>query len=602
MTSNAMNRRMRTLIGASLTFSFSLLPSALAQPTDNPLANRKRDKRRDVLRKFGGNHKTERAVADGLAWLAAHQRPDGIWDRKGFDRLCPNHDRCGQTALGHISRNADVGLSALAALAFLGAGYTHEEGKYADHLTKVFSYILAQQDVDGSFSAGSGFQMYNDAIATIAMAEAYDLTQDAVFKEPLERAIKHITRSQQVGGGWDYTDDTNTGRNDTSITGWVLMALKSAHAAGVAVPVSTRFRLIEHFDNATETGGRVWYANKRRETLRPLTPGVHRPYQRRYGPAMVATGLFSRSAFGFKLDSAAAERQIELLLRELPSLDRLREQNSPGLHNEYYWYYGTLALFNVGGERWERWNRALRRTVMEYQERPVRKNGQRRHSYGSWPAFGRNWGKWGRTGGRIYATAINTLTLEIYYRYVPAYLSPRGIIGPSDLRRSVTHAPPHEHDSILKTALRLHPDTGEPVLLDLLRSSNRNVSLNAAIALANLGSPMARARLEAKREFADPSTRRRIADAINKITTTSPEQTYGTITELNSQARMFLFETAGQPLYYGQKVRIVRDDREIGTAKINRRFTSYQAAAARIETSLTPIKEGDVVMTLKTEG
>ena len=28
---------------------------------------------------------------------------------------------------------------------------------------------------------------------------------------------------------------------------------------------------------------------------------------------------------------------------------------------------------------------------------------------------------WGEDGGRVYATAINTLTLEIYYRYMNAF-------------------------------------------------------------------------------------------------------------------------------------------------------------------------------------
>lgn len=589
------NQKLQILIGVSAAFLFSFITHAHAQPTDDPLTNRKQAKRDAVLKKFGGNRKTERAVADGLAWLAAHQRPDGIWDRKGFDRLCPEHDRCSQTSLGYASRNANVGLSALAALAFLGAGYTHEEGEYADNLTNVFSYILAQQDLGGSFSASSGFQIYNDAIATIAMAEAYALTKDPVFKEPLERAVKHLARSQQTGGGWDYTDDTSTGRNDTSITGWVLMALKSAEASGVTVPVSTRFRLIEHFDNATEPGGRVWYANQREKKNKPQVPRFDNPYQRRYGPAMIATGLFSRSAFGFRLDSSSARTQIDRLLGDLPSLDKLRERNSNGLHNEYYWYYGTLALFNVGGDAWESWNQALRKTVMEYQERPVSRNGKRRHSYGSWPAFGRGWGKWGRTGSRIYSTAINTLTLEVYYRYVPAYLSPQGIIGPGDLRRQIANIPPHRHDTILTLTRRLHPDTGEPVLLDLRRSPNAEVALNAAIALAELGSPMSRSQLETELKFTDLATRRRITDSMKKIAPPKQNQSYGKITDINSQARMFLFETGGEPLYYGQRVRILRDNRQIGAARINRRFTPHEAAAARIEESETAIKKGDIV-------
>ncbi len=564
-----------------------------ALPSDDPLANRDKDKRTDALKQFGGDRKTEQSVADGLAWLAAHQRPDGIWDRAAFDRLCPEHDRCSQTALRHLKRDADVGVSALAALAFLGAGYTHEQGPYAKNLSNVFSFILAQQHAGGSFSPESGFQIYNDALAAIAIAEAHALTKDPILKEPLQGVVAHLSRCQQPGGGWDYRDDVKTGRNDTSITGWVLMALKSAQAAGIDVPVETRFRIMGHFDNAIENTGRVWYADRPESIAAGAEP---ENFRRRYGPAMVATGLYAQSAFGFALDRPPASRQAALLLGELPDLDRLRARDAANLHTEYYWYYGTLAMFNVGGKPWEKWNAALRKTVMEYQERPVGPNG-RRHSYGSWPAFGRDWGKWGRTGSRIYSTAINTLTLEIYYRYVPAYLSPEGIISPAEIRRRLAEIGPSRHREILALARRLHPDVGEPVLLDLLDSADADVSLDAALELAALGSPMCKAALDRRRAEPDADKRRRIEAALKKLSGPSSRRNYGKITEIDADARMFLFETAGHPVFYGERVAIIRDGREIGAARVNRRFTAHQAAAARIEESVTALRPGDLVET-----
>ncbi|MFQ5429484.1 MAG: HEAT repeat domain-containing protein [Phycisphaerae bacterium] len=554
--------------------------------------NRRKGKREAALGRFGGTRRTERAVADGLAWLAVHQRPDGVWDRLHFDRLCPENDRCSQTAITHVSRNADVGVSALAARAFLGAGHTHERGPYADNLSRVFSYILAQQDTTGSFSASGGFQTYNDAIATLAIAEAFILTHDPVFENPLERAVGHLARSQQLGGGWDYSDDATTNRNDTSITSWVLMALKSAQAAGITIPRKTRFRLVKHFDRATDRAGRVWYADRREGDS---TRRVQGPYRRRFGPAMIATALFARSAFGFRLDDAGARRQVELLLGDLPSLRKLRGRDRTGLHSEYYWYYGTLALFNVGGKPWEVWNQALRETVMEYQERPVSRKGKRGHAYGSWPAFGRGWGKWGRTGGRVYSTAINTLTLEVYYRYIPAYLSPRGLIGPKAMRRRITEMGPGTHGNLLELALRFHPDTAEPILLDLLESPDAKVALRAAIALAKLGSPEARPVLESRRARAKPRTRRRIGAALRRIVEPIGGSAYGAITEIDSQAEMFLFETGGRRIYYRQRVDIVRGGRVIGAARVNRRFTPQQMAAARIMNRTTPIKKGDTI-------
>ena len=112
-----------------------VLPLARAGESVDPLGPRENALRADALKRFGGDRETERAVADGLAWLAAHQRKDGVWDRRAFDKLCPANDRCTQTAVEQRDRGGDVGLSALAALAFLGAGHTHQRGPYADTLT-----------------------------------------------------------------------------------------------------------------------------------------------------------------------------------------------------------------------------------------------------------------------------------------------------------------------------------------------------------------------------------------------------------------------------------------------------------------------------------
>lgn len=566
--------------------------AARAQTDDDPLSHRERAARKKAVDDFGGSRKTEQAVADGLAWLAAHQQPDGIWSRLAFHRQCPANDRCSQAAVAFESRDADVGLTALVTLAFLGAGYTHEEGQYADPLSKAFSYLLAQQTSTGSFANGSGYQMYCDAICTIAVAECYAMTRDDVLRRPLERAVKHLARAQQPEGGWDYTDAL-THRNDSSITGWCVMAIKSAQAAGIDVPLESRLNLIRHFDRATEPDGRVWYADKRENPKR----GQGRTLiKRRYGPAMTAVGLFARSALGFRMDDRFATRQIERLLEDLPDLDKFRDPHGDGLHSAYYWYYGSLALFHVGGEPWPRWNRALRNAVLEYQERPTSPKGVRGHAYGSWPAFGRGWGKWGRTGGRVYSTAINTLTLEVYYRYLPAYLTPRGIIGPHEIRDLIEKAGPNEQTPLLQLAARFHADIAEPILLDLLQSVSAEVRVEAAIELANIGSPAGRSLLIAAEKNAVPALARRIRDALAHIVAIPAGAEFGQVTAVRSEARMLLFSTGDLRVYYGQRVRIVRDGATVGAAIVNRRFTAQQAAAARIEVTSGDIHNGDKVV------
>ena len=79
----------------------------------------------------------------------------------------------------------------------------------------------------------------------------------------------------------------------------------------------------------------------------------------------------------------------------------------------YYWHEGTIALFEFDGPgssgtgaRWRRWNPAMKRALVSNQH----KEGCQA---GSWDSDDR----WGFEGGRVYAAALNALTLETYYRY-----------------------------------------------------------------------------------------------------------------------------------------------------------------------------------------
>ena len=71
---------------------------------------------------------------------------------------------------------------------------------------------------------------------------------------------------------------------------------------------------------------------------------------------------------------------------------------------------------NYGGEDWNRWNDQVRELLISEQ----RKSGP---LAGSWDPDG----PWGPYGGRLYSTTISTLSLEVYYRFLPLYkLSGRG--------------------------------------------------------------------------------------------------------------------------------------------------------------------------------
>ena len=78
--------------------------------------------------------------------------------------------------------------------------------------------------------------MYNHGFATLALAEAYGLTNDLRLGPALEKASKLIVSSQKSNskGGWRYSPESQDA--DSTISGAQLVALFAARNAGIKVP------------------------------------------------------------------------------------------------------------------------------------------------------------------------------------------------------------------------------------------------------------------------------------------------------------------------------------------------------------------------------
>ena len=63
-------------------------------------------------------------------------------------------------------------------------------------------------------------------------------------------------------------------------------------------------------------------------------------------------------------------------------------------------------MFQHQGEAWKKWNESLVPELLAHQ----RKDGA---PAGSWDPTD----PWSKMGGRVYQTAVCTLSLEVYYRY-----------------------------------------------------------------------------------------------------------------------------------------------------------------------------------------
>lgn len=471
-------------------------PPAAAEPglsdaaTDDPPPedpfDRSTGARERRLRAFGGDARSEDAVEAGLRWLAAHQSDDGTWQRVGFQDQCPDTDRCLGTAHTRTDVSLRTGLTGLAMLAFLGAGHTDRVGAYQDTVRRATAALLRYQRPDGGFSRSPNIAGYNDALATLALAELFAMTRDERLRAPLEAAVGNLVRGQQPLGGWDYVLRPESGRNDTSITAWAVQALHTCAVAGIQVPRAALIRASLHFQRAGEPDGRVRYSDA--DIGFKLDPDTMRPVYR-YGGAMTACGLTCEEILGWRRDAPMRVKQVALLFTDPPSATRARGGDTTHLHSYYYWYYGTLAMFQNGGDDWKRWNASLRDALLPLQDRRVGVNDRRPHTYGSWDPYGRGWGKWGRMGGRVYTTALATLTLEIYYRHTPTYLDDRVIAGVADWEGFLREADDADRVASVAALGNTRIDIAESALLFLLNDPSQTIAVEAARTLAQRGSP-----------------------------------------------------------------------------------------------------------------
>ena len=376
------------LVPQTTPAAVDLAPPPEPLPLAKLLTLRTQPDRDRKIEELGGSKETEEAVRLSLVWFARHQSRDGRWDVDGF---AANFAEGGRRCDGAGERrNQDVGVTALAALVFLGGGHTHLPPKdtgvtspYAASIQRALEWLLAGQRPDGDLRQGG--QMYDHALAAMVLAEAFTLTGDPRLPEPIRKAVDFIVKAQRPGSGWRYEPRSDS---DTSVLGWQVMALKSAEVAGFEVPPAVYRGAANWLDRVRSgrQGGLYCYQPKREPSF-----------------AMTAEGLFSEQLMDFRPNTPRAAESVRYLQTSKPEWHG-------GANDLYYWYYATLALHQLGGPAWDQWNAAMRKALLDGQ----RKDGP---FAGSWDPKTR----WGNFGGRVYSTALAALCLEVYYRYLPLY-------------------------------------------------------------------------------------------------------------------------------------------------------------------------------------
>ncbi|MHC4818854.1 MAG: VWA domain-containing protein, partial [Planctomycetota bacterium] len=252
---------------------------------------------RRALTARGSSARTESATERGLLWLAGKQDPrTGAW--------------------------VDPEQTGWALCAFLGAGYTDRgsfrENRYARAVRMGLRYLMTQQRVDGSFATG----VRGDAIATLALCEAYWMTRNPRYRKPAQDALHHLARARRPHAAW----------KDVITTVHCVLAFKSGKFAGLEVDP-------DGFEGARQVF----------DSTSPKTT------EERAG-IVLACILMG--------EDPRASTRLQALAKEL----------TPAGDDLGYLTLGTLATFQMGGPVWRDWNRWMKKSVVESQE-----------SDGSWP-------------------------------------------------------------------------------------------------------------------------------------------------------------------------------------------------------------------------
>ena len=355
---------------------------------------------------------TEAAIHLGLEFLARHQSPDGSWALGGFDQDEPQH------VSQLLSDTAGTGL---ALLAFQGAGYNHREFKYARQIDHAIQWLIENQSDDGGLyvptnaKSDSACRLYSHGIAALALTEAYGMTQDSQIKEAAQKALDYISKSRDgVKGGWRYFDTPGKKSTDTSVSGWMMMALQSGRMAGLDVDD----KCFEGLDNWLGIAADPVNPSLYRYNPYALnSKGVSRIQGRNPTASMTSVGLLMRIYSGWdKHDPRLISGAQFMLDMQMPS------DATPQLRDTYYWYYATQVLKHVGGPQWAAWDQKLRPLLTSTQET----SGD---LAGSWHPYKPVPDRWGSFGGRIYVTTMNLLSLEVRHRMLPIYRDQPSLAG-----------------------------------------------------------------------------------------------------------------------------------------------------------------------------
>ena len=303
---------------------------------------------------------TDRAIEQGLAFLASGQHDDG--------------------SFGSGSYRGNVAVCALAGMAFMAGGSTPDRGPYGENVDRCVDYLLANSAKSGFImhpGASSHGPMYGHGFATMFLGECYGMSMRPELRETLRNAVTLIVNTQNTEGGWRYQPQRD--QADISVTICEVMALRAARNAGLHVPRETVDRCIDYVKRSQNADGGFMYQIQGGESA------------------------FARSAAGVVALYSAGVYEGPEISKGIEFLSKFRPQEGTVRRETYYFYghyYAVQAMWQTGGEHWNLWYPAIRDELV----------GRQRAD-----------GSWTSPIAVDYATAMACIILQIPNNYLPIF-------------------------------------------------------------------------------------------------------------------------------------------------------------------------------------
>ncbi|MDB4733857.1 hypothetical protein OAF73_00620 [Planctomycetota bacterium] len=275
------------------------------------------------------------ALGAALRWLLEHQASDGSW--------------------GSGERRVED--TSLAALSLLAEGNTLDVGPHREPLGRAVRWLARHQDGEGVFRDGEAVpDLGGQAAALLAVSEARVLSGGAHGLEgTVGRGAGAMARALE---DWNAPVALPEERGAVDAA-WGLAALTAARDAGSS--------LDERLVDATLDRVR---------------------FQTEATALRSAASLFAGAITG----AGVLEDEGAPLLDRLPGTD-------DGDDSAEYWYFGSLAAFQHGGELWRAWQPAIGASLAASQLED-----------GSFPGSGSG-------DDRVRSTALGAMTLAVQWRY-----------------------------------------------------------------------------------------------------------------------------------------------------------------------------------------